>query len=164
MEGLRLAILSLHTSPGDQPGSGDAGGMNVYVRNVASELVARGAIVDVYTRCAGREVPEIELVGPGLRVIQAQAGPCARVDKDDLDELLPRFVLSILRHEPPPYDLIHSHYWLSGRAGLALRERWDAPLVASFHTLAAVKEADGFAEPEARFRGERAVVAGADRL
>jgi D-inositol-3-phosphate glycosyltransferase len=167
---VRIAAISLHTSPLDQPGTGDSGGMNVYVRSVAERLADRGVAVDVFTRCAGRGVPEVERVGPHTRIVQVNAGPCAPVAKDDLMGLLPRFEDRILSwaEAEGPYDLIHAHYWLSGRVGLEASARWGVPLVVSFHTLGAVKDralaaTDG-PEPAARLQAERDTIAGADRI
>jgi D-inositol-3-phosphate glycosyltransferase len=164
-------MLSLHTSPQDQPGTGDSGGMNVYIREVSERLAAQGVDVDVYTRCAGRGVPTVEEIGPGNRLIQVQSGPCASVDKGDLPHLVPGFLSGVLerqRTEAARYDLVHSHYWLSGWVGEAVKEIWGVPLVASFHTLGRVKNgslAPGEGpEPEVRLEGERLIVAGADRI
>jgi D-inositol-3-phosphate glycosyltransferase len=167
---VRIAAISLHTSPLDQPGTGDSGGMNVYVRSVAERLADRGIAVDVFTRCAGRGVPEVERIGPLTRIVQVNAGPCAPVAKENLVGLLPRFEEGILSwaEAEGPYDLVHGHYWLSGRAGLEASARWDVPLVVSFHTLGAVKNralaaTDGL-EPAARLEAERDMIAGADRI
>jgi D-inositol-3-phosphate glycosyltransferase len=166
----RIAAISLHTSPLDQPGTGDSGGMNVYIRSVADRLADRGVAVDVLTRCAGRGVPEAEQVDPLTRVIQVNAGPCAPVPKGDLTRFLPRFEAGILARAEAegPYDLVHAHYWLSGRVGLAAAERWGVPLVVSFHTLGAVKNralAGGEApEPRRRLAGEREAIRLADRI
>ena len=167
----RVAVLSFHTSPQDQPGTGDSGGMNVYVREVAERLAAQGVDVDVFTRCAGRGVPTVEQIGPGNRTIQVQSGPCATVDKQDLSHLVPGFLSGVLerqRAEGARYDLVHGHYWLSGWIGDQVKEIWGVPLVASFHTLGRVKNRslarDEEAEPPARLEGERRVVEGADRI
>jgi D-inositol-3-phosphate glycosyltransferase len=167
-EPARVAFLSLHTSPLDPPGVGDSGGMNVYVRNLAWRIAEAGVEVDVYTRCAGRGVPQIEEIRSGFRVFQVPAGPCAELPKDRLPPLLPTFVRSVLELANPerPYDLVHAHYWLSGRAGRALSARWDVPLVVSFHTLGRVKNLAGelSPEPELRIAGEQAAVDAADRI
>ncbi len=167
----RVAVLSLHTSPQDQPGTGDSGGMNVYIREVAERLAARGVDVDVYTRCAGRGVPTVEQIGPGNRLIQVHSGPCASVDKGDLPHLVPGFLSGIVERQQSDggrYDLVHSHYWLSGWVGEEVKEIWGVPLVASFHTLGRVKNrslAPGESpEPERRVEGERRVVSRADRI
>lgn len=163
----RVAMLSFHTSPMDQPGTGDAGGMNVYIRAVAERLAELGVEVDVYTRCAGRGVPEVQITGPRSRIIQVPAGPCAPVDKGRLPALVPRFAEAVLgRSDDRPYDVVHAHYWMSGRAGIEAARRWDIPLVASFHTLGRVKDLafSGELEPPARLSGERAVLRAADRV
>jgi D-inositol-3-phosphate glycosyltransferase len=165
----RVAVLSLHTSPLDQPGTGDSGGMNVYVRAVAGRLADLGVAVDVFTRCAGRGVPEVEELAPLFRVIQIPAGPCAPVPKGVLADFVPRFTEAVLSHPfGTRYDLVHAHYWLSGRAGLVAKERWGVPLVATFHTLGRVKDlslGDGeSAEPRHRLEGEEAVIRAADRI
>ncbi len=166
----RVAVISLHTSPLDQPGTGDSGGMNVEIRALAERLGARGVAVDIFTRCAGRSGPEVEVVGPLARVVQVPAGPCAEVDKLDLPALVPDFAESLVRRatELGPYDLVHAHYWLSGPAGIAAARRWEVPLIASFHTLAEVKNlaaaGAGVREPLARVVGERRVIEAADRV
>jgi len=166
----RVAVVSLHTSPLDQPGTGDSGGMNVYVREVTGRLARRGVAVDVFTRCAGRGVPEVEDVGPLTRVIQVNAGPCAPVPKDELPALVPLFVDHVLdryRTDGRPYDLVHAHYWLSGSVGSVARSRWAVPLVASFHTLGEVKNralGPGALETPARLLGERQAIMAADRI
>jgi D-inositol-3-phosphate glycosyltransferase len=167
----RVAVLSFHTSPQDQPGTGDSGGMNVYVREVAERVAEQGVDVDVFTRCAGRGVPTVEELGPGNRLIQVQAGPCAPVDKQDLSHLVPGFLSGVLERqqaEGARYDVVHSHYWLSGWVGDRMKEIWGVPLVASFHTLGKVKNRslarDEGPEPESRLEGEARVVADADRI
>src|SRR5207253_7302691 len=113
----RVAMLSLHTSPTDQPGTGDSGGMNVYVREVADRLARQGVHVDVFTRCNGRGGPTVAEDTWGSRVIQVHAGPCSPIPKEDLPRFVPAFlsgVLSRQRHDGTPYDVLHSHYWLSG--------------------------------------------------
>ena len=167
----RVAVISLHTSPLDQPGTGDSGGMNVYIRNVAERLAAQGVEVDVFTRCRGRGVPDVAEVNEGTRIIQVKAGPCAPVPKSELPRFLPPFLGGVLRRaaeDGRPYDLVHSHYWLSGWVGRATKEIWDVPLVASFHTLGKVKNyslARGeLPEPPNRLAGEEAVISEADRI
>ena len=172
----RVAMISLHTSPKDQPGTGDAGGMNVYILSVARRLAEQGIAVDVFTRCAGREVPEVEAISPGSRVIQIQAGPCAPVSKEELPSLVSAFAGGVVEHAArdqgphshSPYDVVHSHYWLSGWVGAMAKTIWGVPHVASFHTLAKVKNealAPGDRpEPSERLRGELRVVRGADRI
>ncbi len=162
----RIAVISPHSSPLDQPGTGDAGGMNVYIRSVGRRLARRGVAVDAFTRCSGRGVPEVQEVESGFRVIQVHAGPCDPVARPDLPGLVPEFTRGVLAFHPG-YDLVHGHYWLGGLAARTVAAEWGLPLVASFHTLARVKDlfADGDPpEPEERVRGEVAVVADALRI
>jgi D-inositol-3-phosphate glycosyltransferase len=145
--------------------------MNVYIRAVAERLAAQGVEVDVFTRCRGRGVPDVEEVTDRTRVIQVKAGPCAPVPKAELPRFLPPFLGGVLLRsagEGRPYDLVHSHYWLSGWVGRAAKEIWGVPLVASFHTLGKVKNyslARGeLPEPPSRLTGEEAVITEADRI
>ena len=167
----RVAVLSVHTSPMDQPGTGDSGGMNVYVRAVAERLASRGVAVDLFTRCRGGDDHEVKTIAPGIRVVSVKAGPCEVLPKAELPRYLPEFLGGVLRvaHEDGRgYDIVHSHYWLSGWVGRAVKSSLGAPLVASFHTLGKVKNyslARGEpAEPEVRLAAEQAVIAEADRV
>lgn len=167
----RVAVISVHTSPMDQPGTGDSGGMNVYIRAVAERLVGRGIDVDVFTRCRGGEDHEVKHIGEGIRVVSVKAGPCAPIPKADLPRFLPEFLGGLLRiaHEDAHgYDVVHTHYWLSGWVGRAAKNAIGAPLVASFHTLGKVKNyslARGERpEPAIRLAGEQAVIDEADRI
>jgi D-inositol-3-phosphate glycosyltransferase len=168
----RIATVSVHTSPLEQPGTGDAGGMNVYVVEVAKRLAARGVEVDIFTRASSRHVPPVAELAPGVLVRHLAAGPFEDLDKADLPGQLCHFTLEVLRAEaasaPGRYDLVHGHYWLSGQVGAVAKERWGVPLVQSMHTLGKVKNAalaaGDAAEPAARIRGEAEVVATADRL
>ncbi|MEX0991156.1 MAG: D-inositol-3-phosphate glycosyltransferase [Actinomycetota bacterium] len=167
----RAAIISFHTSPLDQPGTGDSGGMNVYIRAVAERLAGQGMEVDVFTRDGGQAGPEVLEVGPGNRMIKVVAGPRVHVPKPDLPRFLPAFLGGVLEHERREgegYDIVHSHYWLSGWVGRSTKEIWGVPLVASFHTLGKVKNhLRGRAEsvePEARLVGEERIILGSDRI
>jgi D-inositol-3-phosphate glycosyltransferase len=168
----RIATLSVHTSPLDQPGHGDAGGLNVYVTEVAKRLAARGIEMDIFTRATRSDLPPTFEVEPGVVVRHITAGPFEGLDKNDLPAQLCAFTSGVMReeasHEPGWYDVVHSHYWLSGQVGWLAKERWGVPLVHSMHTMAKVKNsalADGDApEPELRAIGEAQVVAAADRL
>lgn len=168
----RVATVSVHTSPLDQPGTGDAGGMNVYIVEVAKRLAERGVEVDLFTRATSRTLPPCAELAPGVTVRHVAAGPLEELDKAELPRQMCGFTSGLLRteaaHEPGHYDLIHSHYWLSGQAGHAARLRWGVPLVHSMHTLAKVKNAalaDGDSpEPLGRVLGEQRVVDSADRL
>lgn len=163
--------MSVHTSPVDQPGTGDSGGMNVYIREVAERLAARGAEVDIFTRDRGCDGPIIRETSPGTRVIRVKAGPCAPVPKAELPRYLPAFlgsVLQLARREGRRYDVVHSHYWLSGWVGSSARRIWGVPFVTSFHTLGKVKNyslARGESpEPGIRLAGEERVIRAADRI
>lgn len=168
----RLAMISLHTSPLDQPGTGDAGGMNVYVTEVARRLAARGIEVDIFTRATDSQLPPLVLLEPGVNVRHIVAGPFEGLAKDELPGQLCVFAREVLRAEAQfdlgHYDAVHSHYWLSGQVGALARDRWGVPLVHSMHTMAKVKNgllADGDTpEPQARVIGEEQVVAAADML
>ncbi|HEY7762378.1 MAG TPA: D-inositol-3-phosphate glycosyltransferase [Actinomycetota bacterium] len=167
----RVAVLSVHTSPLDQPGTGDSGGMNVYVRSVAERLASRGVAVDVFTRCRGGIDHEVKTLGRGIRVVSVKAGPCGVLPKAELPRYLPEFLGGVLRvaHEDGMgYEIVHSHYWLSGWVGRAVSASLRAPLVASFHTLGKVKNyslAPGETpEPAVRVGAEQAVIDEADRV
>lgn len=165
-------MVSVHTSPLAQPGTGDAGGMNVYVLQTALQMARRGVEVEIFTRATSSTDQPIVPVAPGVLVRNVVAGPFEGLDKNDLPTQLCAFTAGVLRaeatHEPGYYDVVHSHYWLSGQVGWLARDRWAVPLVHTAHTLAAVKNAalaDGDApEPPLRAVGEQQVVDEADRL
>lgn len=168
----RVAVLSVHTSPLAQPGTGDAGGMNVYVLQTALEMARRGVEVEIFTRATSSADQPVVRVAPGVLVRNVVAGPFEGLDKYDLPTQLCAFTAGVLRagatYEPGYYDVVHSHYWLSGQVGWLARDRWAVPLVHTAHTLAAVKNAalaDGDSpEPPLRAVGEQQVVDEADRL
>jgi D-inositol-3-phosphate glycosyltransferase len=168
----RIATISVHTSPLEQPGTGDAGGLNVYVVEVARRLAERGVEVDIFTRAVSRDVPPVAELAPGVQVRHLTAGPFEDLDKADLPGQLCHFTFEVLRAEaayaPGRYDVVHGHYWLSGQVGAVAKERWGVPLVQSMHTLGRVKNAalaaGDAAEPDVRIRGEAEVVTAADRL
>jgi D-inositol-3-phosphate glycosyltransferase len=168
----RIATLSVHTSPLHQPGTGDAGGMNVYVVEVARRLAEYGVEVEIFTRATASGLPPTVEMAPGVSVRHVTAGPYEGLAKEELPSQLCAFTTGVLRAEAaqPPgfYDLIHSHYWLSGQVGWLAKERWGVPLVHTAHTLAKVKNsrlAEGDRpEPKARVIGEEQVVNEADRL
>ncbi|MFC8800552.1 D-inositol-3-phosphate glycosyltransferase [Promicromonospora sp. NPDC057138] len=169
---LRIAMVSVHTSPLEQPGTGDAGGMNVYVLELSRALARRGAQVEIYTRATSSAQPKVTDAEPGIRVIHVSAGPYEGLDKNDLPGQLCAFAAGVLRaeaHRPEGwYDVLHTHYWLSGQVGWLAAERWDVPLVHTMHTMARVKNASlapGDApEPHGRVIGEEQVVAESDAL
>ncbi|WP_374970542.1 D-inositol-3-phosphate glycosyltransferase [Terrabacter sp. BE26] len=165
-------MISVHTSPLEQPGTGDAGGMNVYVAETAKQLAARGVEVDIFTRRTTGETPvEAELV-PGVRVRHVTAGPYEGLAKEDLPGQLCAFSAGIMQAglsvPEDHYDLVHSHYWLSGQVGWLAADRWRVALVHTMHTMARVKNlhlAEGDRpEPRGREIGEVQVVEAADRL
>jgi D-inositol-3-phosphate glycosyltransferase len=168
----RVAVLSVHTSPLHQPGTGDAGGMNVYIVEVARRLAEAGVEVEVFTRATSRDLPPCVEMAPGVLVRHVVSGPLEGLAKEDLPAQLCEFTHGVMRAEagrsPGWYDLIHSHYWLSGQVGWLAKDRWGVPLVHTAHTLAKVKNlrlAIGDSpEPLARVTGEENVVAEADRL
>jgi D-inositol-3-phosphate glycosyltransferase len=167
-----VATLSVHTSPLDQPGAGDAGGMNVYIVEASKRLAARGIAVDIFTRATSSDLPPVVEMAPGVTVRHVSAGPFEGLGKEELPAQLCAFTAAVLReeaqHEPGFYDVVHSHYWLSGQVGWLARDRWSVPLIHTAHTLAKVKNealAEGDRpEPRARVIGEEQVVAEADRL
>jgi D-inositol-3-phosphate glycosyltransferase len=165
-------MVSMHTSPLDQPGTGDAGGMNVYVVEIARRLAQAGTEVDIFTRATSSRLPAVVQTDPGVLVRHVDAGPYEGLSKDELAAQLCAFSAGVLRAEAERprgwYDLVHSHYWLSGQVGWLAAERWGVPLVHSMHTMARVKNASlaegDTPEPHTRVIGEQQVVDAADRL
>jgi len=168
----RVAMISVHTSPLDQPGTGDAGGMNVYVVALARQLALRGTQVEVFTRATSSASPPHAAIAEGVTVRSIVAGPFEGLAKEDLPAQLCAMTRGLMRVEASQergyFDLVHSHYWLSGQVGSLAAERWGVPLVHSMHTMGKVKNAalaDGDTpEPAARLIGEEQVVELADRL
>ncbi|MFP8905618.1 D-inositol-3-phosphate glycosyltransferase [Streptomyces atacamensis] len=168
----RVAMLSVHTSPLHQPGTGDAGGMNVYIVELARQLAAQGTEVEVFTRATTGGLPPAVELAPGVLVRHVEAGPYEGLAKEDLPAQLCAFTHGVMRawarHRPGHYDLVHSHYWLSGHVGWLAAERWGVPLVHAMHTMAKVKNAalaeGDTPEPPARVIGETQIVRAADRL
>ena len=166
----RVAMLSLHTSPLEQPGSGDAGGMNVYVRSVALELARSGTEVDIFTRATDPQQSANLELAPGVTVRHVKAGPLHKVPKEQLPYL--DLASAVLEAQPflldGAFDVVHSHYWVSGTAGLAVARQWDLPLVHTMHTMARVKNLQAqpgeTPEPQIRIDGEQQIVRGASRL
>ena len=168
----RIAQLMMHTSPLDQTGSGDAGGMNVYVVETAKRLAKSGIGVDIFTRATSAKLPPVVEIAPGVEVHNITAGPYEGLSKEDLPSQMCTMASELLRVEASKprgyYDLIHSHYWISGQVGLLAAQRWNVPLVHTMHTMARVKNlslADHEnPEPVAREIGEEQIVAGAQAL
>ncbi|MGC8472210.1 MAG: glycosyltransferase [Acidimicrobiales bacterium] len=177
----RLAILSFHTSPLAQPGTGDGGGMNVYVRELATALARTGVSCDVFTRSSCEDLPGTIDVEPGLRVHHVPAGPESLVAKEELPALVGEFTervlelmagdagLPLVDQDAGPFEAVHANYWLSGLAGHAIKHELDLPLVSTFHTLDRVKaelvpeevEAD---MPHRRAEAEAAIIACSDAV
>jgi len=168
----RVAMISVHTCPLATLGGKETGGMNVYVRDLSRELGRRGIAVDCFTRSQNPAVPRItKELGPNGRVMHVPAGPEAPYDKNQVVNHLPQFaqgVLDFARREGLTYDVIHSHYWLSGLAARQLRQAWGAPIVQMFHTLGQMKNAVASGpqewETDRRIQAEAEVMAFADCL
>ena len=166
----RVATLSVHTSTLDQPGVGDAGGMNVWIDEVSRRIAAMGIEVDIFTRATRAGLPPVVQVADGVTVRHIIAGPLQDLPKDELPAQLCAFTSGLFADgiRAGSYDVVHSHYWLSGHVGWLAKEGWGVPLVHSMHTMAKVKNAalaDGDCpEPTARVIGEQQVVAAADKL
>ncbi len=166
----RVAVIAYHSSPLDEPGSGDAGGMSIFVRGLASALAKKGLRTDIFTRRAG-DVPLVTTICEGVRVISIEAGPPEPVEKEVQHAYLGDFVSGVRGFTTAQrlrYDLVHSHYWQSGLAAKRLSLQWDVPLVHSNHTLAKVKNrflAPGDPpESDRRLRGEMEVIGASDVL
>lgn len=168
----RIAMLSVHTSPLDQPGTGDAGGLNVYVVELSRRLAAAGTNVEIFTRATNRDQDTVVELADGVLVRHLEAGPLQNIDKADLPGQLCALTAGVLRTEAQHprgwYDAIHSHYWLSGQVGSVASERWNVPLIHSMHTMAKVKNQSlalgDTPEPSMRVLGEQQVVHSADQL
>ncbi|GHF14231.1 D-inositol 3-phosphate glycosyltransferase [Streptomyces spiralis] len=168
----RVAMLSVHTSPLHQPGTGDAGGMNVYIVELAKRLAALDIEVEIFTRATSAALPPSVELAPGVLVRHVTAGPYEGLAKEDLPAQLCAFTHGVTQawagRRPGHYDLLHSHYWLSGHVGRLAAGRWGVPLVHAMHTMAKVKNASlaegDTPEPASRVTGETHVVRAADRL
>jgi D-inositol-3-phosphate glycosyltransferase len=158
-------VLSLHTSPLAQPGSGDSGGMNVYVREMASALAQAGVECTTYTRAHRPGLPEVVQVEPGHRVVHIPAG-AYDLTKENLPSIVSEFGDGVMAHleEDGLVDVFHANYWLSGLVGHRLKHELDIPFVTTFHTLAKVKAEGGDFESELRHRAEEEIVGCADAI
>jgi D-inositol-3-phosphate glycosyltransferase len=164
----RIATLMVHTSPLDQPGAGDAGGMNIYVVESAERMAAMGVSVDIFTRRHSPELPDIVELSAGVRVRHLNIGANSAT-KEELPALIPNIseaFSKVLENEK--YDVIHSHYWISGKVAMPVAKKFGIPLAHTMHTMARVKNmnlAEGERpEPMIRVQGETQVVAAADAL
>ena len=165
----RVGLLSVHTSPLDQPGTGDGGGLNVFVLQTARRLAARGVEVDVFTRRADPGQPTTEVVADGLHLHRIDTGTPGPMDKQDLASRLCAFVAGMQRHPTAgTHDVLHAHYWLSGWVARRLRSDLDVPIVVTFHTLGVLKNATlapgDLPEPPLRLLAERRIASDADRI
>ena len=166
----RVAVIVYHSSPLVDAGSGDAGGMTIFVRGLAEALARTGLRTDIFTRLDG-DRPRVVTLSEGVRVISIDAGPPEPVEKMDQLAYLEDFIAGVRAFTTATrlrYDLVHSHYWQSGLAGERLSALWDVPFVHSNHTLAKVKNrylAPGEApEGSERIEGEASVISASDVL
>lgn len=139
----RVGYLAMHTSPLLQPGSGDAGGMNVYLDELSRTMSGRGIDVTVFTRHIDPDLPVVVDVDDGYRVVHIEAGPMASLPVAELPRHVPAFAEAVIASsnaDAASFDLVHSHYWLSGWAGVLVKEALGIPLANSFHTLGRVKD------------------------
>jgi D-inositol-3-phosphate glycosyltransferase len=164
----RIATLMVHTSPLDQPGAGDAGGMNIYVVESAERMAAMGVSVDIFTRRHNPDLPDIVELSSGVRVRHLNIGACSAT-KEELPALIPNLseaFSKVLENEK--YDVLHSHYWISGKVAMPVAKKFGIPLAHTMHTMARVKNmnlAEGERpEPMIRVQGETQVVAAANAL
>jgi D-inositol-3-phosphate glycosyltransferase len=169
---LRIAMISYHTCPLATLGGKDTGGMNVYVRDLTRQIGRMGIQVDVFTRSQDEHVPHVlHNLGYGNRVVHIPAGPEIPLPKEELVSYIPEFVEGIRKFATSKYlhyDLIHSHYWMSGLAAEELKAEWQTPVLHMFHTLGLMKQrvarTAGEVEGEFRLSGERKVLEKADRI
>ena len=166
----RVAMVTVHTSPLTALGGPDAGGLTVYVLALAQQLSRLGISVDIFTRRFETDSPDVVEVEPGIKVVNISAGPPAAIPKDDLYCVLPDFASEMAMYALETgtrYDIVHTHYWLSGWVGRLLKRYWDIPVVHMFHTLGHLKNnvaAPIDAESELRLRVERELVGSVDQI
>ena len=166
----RIATLMVHTSPLDQPGIGDAGGMNIYVAENAKRMAAMGVEVDIFTRRVNPNLADLVEFAPGVNVRHLDGGPLGSVTKEELPSYIGELSANFTRalQGETCYDVIHSHYWISGEVGISASKKLGIPLVHTMHTMAKVKNlnlAEGeTSEPESRIRGEMEVVEASSAL
>lgn len=167
----RVALLSVHTSPLAPLGGKKTGGMNVYVRDLAQELGRRGILVDIYTRRTSSTLPDVDIsLGENVRVIHLLAGAAVPLDPDEVYPHLSQFaagVIAFATRQGIQYDIVYSHYWLSGWVANKLKEVWNTPFIHMFHTLGQMKHRIGSgmpAIPDTRVTVENQIVKWADRI
>ena len=159
-----VAVLSLHTSPLAQPGVGDGGGLNVYVRELATSMAHQGVSCDIYARRDHPGQPHVADLEPGVRVVHVDAGPLD-ASKEELPAYVGDFTAQVAAAiEQRPVEAIHAHYWMSGVAGHQLKHEFGLPLAVTFHTLGRVKTSAGDPEPAARIHAESQVIGCADAV
>jgi D-inositol-3-phosphate glycosyltransferase len=169
---LRIAMLSYHTCPLATLGGKDTGGMNVYVKEITRQLGVVGVHVDVFTRSQNEHVPHVlHDLGYGNRIVHIPAGPEFPLPKKELTSYIPQFAANIeyfAASKDIQYDLIHSHYWMSGIAAIELNKQWNIPKIQMFHTLGLMKNRVAMnpeeQEGEYRIAGEREVLKSANRI
>ncbi|MGH9205763.1 MAG: glycosyltransferase, partial [Acidimicrobiales bacterium] len=173
-----LAVLSMHTSPLAQPGTGDGGGMNVHVRELSTALARAGVVCEVFTRAWSPDLPATVAVEPGLRVHHVPAGPLAPIAKEAQTEVVGEFTEGVLGRLTSgigwdrgagTVDAVHANYWLSGVAGHVIKHELNLPLVSTFHTLARIKaeaspEEMAVLEPTRRAKAEAHIIGCSDAV
>ena len=165
----RVAVISVHTSPLDRPGGSKAGGLNVYVLELSKGLASLGWDVDIFSRATSARTPEVTEIAPGVRAIHLRAGPARPLSPEATYrhiESFERAVIDFNRRDGAHYDVVHSHYWLSGLVGERLKAAWRVPHVAMFHTLGEIKNRASRSENESplRIRSEASVIEGVERV
>jgi D-inositol-3-phosphate glycosyltransferase len=168
----KIATLMVHTSPLDQAGVGDAGGMNVYVVETAKKMAQAGVSVDIFTRANKPNLPESVEIAEGVNVKHLVAGPFEGLSKEELPSQLGALTSAFMNHQKQLpsnyYSLLHSHYWISGQLGWMVSEATSIPLIHTMHTTAKVKNLNLAAgekpEPHTRAIGEEQVVQAATGL
>ncbi len=167
----RIAMISVHSCPLAALGGKETGGMNVYIRELSRKLAKEGLQIDIFTRSQNPSIPQIVNFQEGVRIIHLKAGPESPYDKNQVWFHLPEFLdclQQFSRREKSRYDLIHSHYWLSGWVGARLRKKWSIPLLHMFHTLGYLKnkvtEPLGKSEPARRLQVETKLVKLSDHI
>jgi D-inositol-3-phosphate glycosyltransferase len=156
---LHVAMLSLHTSPFVQPGEGDSGGMNVYIRELVSSLAHKGVQCTIYVRRWAASIPHEVMIEPGVRLVHIDAGDPG-LSKNELPGIVNKFTEEVEKDlsKRPDIDVLHAHYWLSGVSGHVLKHQLEIPLVTTFHTLGRAKGSSGDSEPLNRSLKEQEII------